>query len=33
MESDFRCDLLVENLIVIEFKAVTEMNPAFDAKL
>jgi GxxExxY protein len=23
----FRCDLLVENLIVIEFKAVTEMNP------
>jgi hypothetical protein len=25
--------LLVENLIVIEFKAVTEMNPAFDAKL
>jgi GxxExxY protein len=33
MESDFRCDLLVENLIVIEFKAVSEMHPAFEAKL
>ena len=33
MESDFRCDLLVENLIVIELKAVSEMHPAFEAKL
>jgi len=33
MESDFRCDLLVENLIVIEFKAVSEMHPVFEAKL
>ncbi|MFV8358464.1 GxxExxY protein [Flavobacterium sp. XS1P32] len=33
MESDFRCDLFVENLIVFEFKAVSEMHPAFEAKL
>ncbi|OAB25267.1 GxxExxY protein [Flavobacterium fryxellicola] len=33
MESDFRCDLLIENLIVIEFKAVSKMHPAFEAKL
>lgn len=33
MESDFRCDLLVENLIVREFKAVSEIHPAFEAKL
>ena len=33
MESDFRCDLFVENLIVIEFKAVSEMHPTFEAKL
>ena len=33
LESDFRCDLLVENLIVVELKAVTEMHPIFEAKL
>jgi GxxExxY protein len=33
MECDFRCDLFVEGLIVVELKAVTEMHPAFDAKL
>jgi GxxExxY protein len=33
MECDFRCDLFVEGLIVVEVKAVTEMHPAFYAKL
>lgn len=33
MECDFRCDLFVENLIVVELKAVTEIHPSFDAKL
>lgn len=33
LDCDFRCDLLVENLIVVELKAVTEMHPIFEAKL
>lgn len=30
---DFRCDLLVENCIVVELKAVNDMHPIFDAQL
>jgi GxxExxY protein len=33
LEANFRCDLLVENAIVIELKSVTEMHPFFDAQL
>ena len=33
MESDFRCDLFVENMVVVELKAVTEIHPIFEAKL
>ena len=33
LESDFRCDLFIENLIVVELKAVTEILPIFEAKL
>lgn len=33
MESDFRCDLFVENLIVVELKATQEIHPIFEAKL
>jgi GxxExxY protein len=33
LECDFRCDLLIENLIVVELKAVAEMHPIFEAKL
>ncbi len=30
---DFRCDLLIENCIVVELKAVTEINKVFEAQL
>jgi GxxExxY protein len=30
---DFRCDLLIENCIVTELKAVNEMHPSFEAQL
>ena len=33
LDVDFRCDLLVENLIVVELKAVQEINPLFEAQL
>jgi GxxExxY protein len=33
LEVDFRCDLYVENCIVIELKAVQEMKPIFEAQL
>lgn len=33
MESDFRCDLFVKNLIVVELKATQEIHPIFEAKL
>lgn len=33
LETDFRCDLFVENQIVVELKAVFEIHPMFEAKL
>ena len=30
---DFRCDLFVENCLVVELKAVNEMNTVFEAQL
>ncbi|MBX3163542.1 MAG: GxxExxY protein [Bacteroidetes bacterium] len=30
---DFRCDLFIENCLVLELKAATEMNPLFEAQL
>lgn len=33
LEADFRCDLFVENAIVVELKAVFEIHPIFEAKL
>lgn len=33
MESNFRCDLLVENSIVVELKSVSEIHPIFEAQL
>ncbi len=33
LKSDFRCDLFVENLIVIEIKATINHHPIFEAKL
>lgn len=30
---DFRCDLFVENCLVVELKAVNEINPIFEAQL
>ena len=30
---DFRCDMFVENTIVVELKAVQELTPVFDAQL
>jgi GxxExxY protein len=33
LETDFRCDLYVENLIIVELKAVFEIHPMFEAKL
>jgi GxxExxY protein len=32
-ETDFRCDLFVENQIVVELKAVFDIHPMFEAKL
>ncbi len=31
--TDFRCDLFVENCLVVELKSVLEMNPIFEAQL
>jgi GxxExxY protein len=31
--SDFRCDLFIENLVVVELKAATEIHPLFEAQL
>ncbi len=33
LETDFRCDLFIENTIVVELKAVFEIHPMFEAKL
>lgn len=33
LDIDFRCDLFVENCLVVELKAVTEMTKIFDAQL
>jgi GxxExxY protein len=33
LESKLRCDLLVENCLVVELKSVTEINPVFEAQL
>ncbi len=33
LDIDFRCDLFVENCIVVELKAVHEMTTAFEAQL
>ncbi len=33
LETDFRCDLFVENQIVVELKAVFDIHPMFEAKL
>jgi GxxExxY protein len=33
LEIDFRCDLFVEECIVVELKAVNEMNPIYEAQL
>ena len=30
---DFRCDLFIENCLVVELKSVTEMHPIFEAQL
>lgn len=30
---DFRCDLLIENCLVVELKSVTDMHPVFEAQL
>lgn len=31
--SDFRCDLLVENLIIVELKAITDIHPIVEAQI
>ncbi len=33
LETDFRCDVFVENNIVVELKSVFEIHPMFEAKL
>lgn len=33
LESKLRCDLLIENCLVVELKSVTEMNPIFEAQM
>ncbi len=33
LESGYRVDLLVENLVIVELKAVEKMNPIFEAQL
>src|SRR6478736_6615581 len=31
--TDFRCDLFIENYLVVELKAVAEINPIYEAQL
>ena len=33
LESKLRCDILVENSLVVELKAVAQMNPIYEAQL
>jgi GxxExxY protein len=33
LDIDFRCDLFVEECLLVELKAVNDMNPIFDAQL
>ncbi|WP_262487693.1 GxxExxY protein [Flavobacterium segetis] len=33
MESKLRCDLFVENALVVELKSVSEFNPIFETQL
>ncbi len=33
LDSKLRCDLLIENSLVVELKSVTEINPIFEAQL
>ncbi len=33
LEIDFRCDLFIENCLVVELKSVTLLNPIFEAQL
>ncbi len=33
LDLDFRCDLFVEDCVVVELKSVQEMHPVFDAQL
>lgn len=33
LESKLRCDLLIENSLVVELKSVVEINPIFEAQL
>ena len=33
LEAKLRCDLLIENCLVVELKSVTEINPIFEAQL
>ncbi|MBC7642159.1 MAG: GxxExxY protein, partial [Flavobacterium sp.] len=33
LESSFRCDLFIENFMVVELKTTTEIHPIFEAKL
>ena len=33
LESKLRCDILVEDILVVELKAVAEMNPIYEAQL
>ncbi|VXB25295.1 GxxExxY protein [Flavobacterium sp. 9R] len=33
LESKLRCDLFIENSLVVELKSVAEINPIFDAQL
>ena len=33
LESKLRCDILVEDILVVELKAVTEINPIYEAQL
>lgn len=33
IDTDFRCDLFVENSIVVELKSATEMHPHYEAQL
>jgi GxxExxY protein len=33
LDVDFRCDLLIENCMIVELKAVNEMNTMFEAQL